>query len=47
MDHDKRFGPILSFFTVAIHELGIYRDPDNNGTSGPGLLLTLISASLP
>lgn len=37
----------LSFniFAVGRHELGIYREPDFNGTSGFSLLLTLYSAS--
>jgi len=33
----------INYFAVGRHELGIYRDPDTNGTSGLGLLLTLYS----
>ena len=35
----------INFFAVGRHELGIYREPDFNGTSGFSLFLTLFSAA--
>lgn len=35
----------INVFAVGRHELGIYREPDTNGTSGLGLFLTLYCVS--
>lgn len=43
MSNDSDLG--FNIFAVGRHELGIYREPDFNGTSGFDLLLTLYSSS--